>query len=50
MSAVLFHRFVCEVSGNLVLPRPFAMKIIMGKNEKRQEAMLQKVKKVYKIY
>lgn len=34
----------------LLLPRPFAMKIIVSKKESRQEELLQNVKKAYHIY
>ena len=34
----------------LLLPQPFAMKIIMSKKERRQEESLQNVKKEYNVY
>ncbi len=34
----------------LILPKPFAMKIIMSKKETKQEEMLQNIKKEYQIY
>ena len=34
----------------LLLPQPFAMKIIVTKKERKQEELLQDVKKEYNVY